>query len=197
MPGEERGPSRELSEVKVLTYARTPSRYTEDMPKRIHTMAMLGLTIQQMADSSGIPVSTLREWLQNRPEIREAYETGKDSFDFDVMLALRRKALGYEYEREKTYTGVDSIGRPWSRTVTEVVRVEGDVTAQKFWLSNRQPEMWREGLNAGSSTNIQVNNINMDNFSEEERQMVRSMAIKQLEGTNVISGDGHTGQEKE
>ena len=164
-PKETRGPSRDLEPVKVMTFARTPSKYTDRIPHQIFTMATLGLTQVQMADSLGVAHTTVHNWLQNRQECRQAYDEGKESADFDVELALRRKAMGYEYERTKTYTGVDSIGRPWSRTVTETVRVEGDVTAQKYWLANRQPERWRETSAGNQGTNIQVNNINMDAFT--------------------------------
>jgi len=189
MPKETRGPRRDLTEVQVTTFSRTHTRYNEDIPKQIHTMALLGLTITQMADSLNTPHSTMKNWLQHRQDCRQAYEDGKRSADFDVALALRRKALGYEYESTKEYSGVDSLGREWTRTVKETIRVEGDVTAQKYWLSNRQSEYWRETSAGGQQgTNIQVNNINMDNFSEEEKKLARSMAIKQLEGMNVIDG---------
>ena len=184
-----RGPSRDLEAVKVMTFSRTPSKYTATIPQQIYHMAILGLTAAQMADSLGTSLSTVHNWLQNRQECRDAYEDGKRSADFDVAMALRKKALGYEYERTKIYSGVDSTGRPWSREVTETVRVEGDVTAQKYWLANRQPEMWRETSAASQGTNIQVNNnINMENFTAEEKALARSMAIKQLEGMNVIAG---------
>jgi len=187
--GVEKGKRKDLSEVRVLTFSRTPSKFTERMPHQIYTMATLGLTLAQMADSLGIGQSTLGTWLQEKPECRAAYEQGKESFDMDIELALRQKALGYEYERTKHYSGVDSLGREWTRSVTETIRVEGDITAQKFWLSNRQPGRWRELSALGSgSTNIQVNNINMEDFTEEEKKLARSMAIKQLEGMNVISG---------
>ena len=188
-PEETRGPSRDLEPVKVMNFARTPSKYTETIPHQIFVMAGLGLTQAQMADSLGVSHATVANWLENRQECRQAYDEGKYSADFDVALALKRKATGYEYERTKIYTGVDSTGRPWSREVTETVRVEGDVTAQKFWLSNRQPEMWREASAQQHGTNIQVNNINFDLFDEDEKKLARSMAIKQLEGTNVIAGN--------
>jgi hypothetical protein len=186
---EKKGPRRDLSQVKVVQFSRTPSKYSESMPQQIFTMACLGLTIQQMADSAGVGLSTLEKWLHEKPEIRRAYDEGKWEADFGMELALRRKAMGYEYERTKEYSGVDSIGRPWSRTVTETVRVEPDTTALIFWHKNRNPERWKDSYNhQGGGTNIQVNNINMELFSDEEKKLARSMAIKQLEGMNVIAG---------
>ena len=175
-----------LQAVSVLNFSRTPLKYTENVPKQIYVMATLGLTQTQMADSIGINLSTLQNWMLNRKGCRKAYEEGKYSSDFDVEVALRKKALGYEYEETKHYSGIDSLGRPWSRSVTQTIRVEGDVTAQKYWLANRSSERWRDYSNKGVATNIQVNNINMDIFDEDERKLARSMAIKQLASTNVI-----------
>lgn len=151
------------------------------MPKRIYTMACLGLTIAQIAESTGVMESTMDNWLAKYPEARAAYEKGKYSADFDVELALRKRALGYEYEEIKYYSGVDSLGRPWSREVRQIKRVEPDVTACIFWEKNRHPERWQD-VNSINATNIQVNNINFDLFTEEEQELARSMAIKQLSG---------------
>lgn len=173
--------------MQVINFSRTPSKYTEDMPERIYTMACLGLTIAQMADSTGVALSTMENWLQHREEVRLAFDKGKYDFDFGMEMTLRRKAMGYEYERTRHYSGVDSLGREWSRSVTETVRVEPCTTALIFWHKNRNPHRWKDSYNhQGGGTNIQVNNINMENFSTEEKKLARSMAIKQLEGMNVI-----------
>ena len=186
----ETSPKRPLQEVEVVNFRKTPSKYTQDMPMRIFTMATLGLTVEQMADSTGVSLSTIKHWIQNRQEVRAEYERGRYEHDYKVEMALKRKAEGYEYEETKHYSGVDSLGRAWSRSVTQTIRVEPDTPALKYWLSNRQPGRWRESYNHGTSgtTNVQVNNINMDSFSAEEKKLARSMAIKQLEGMNVIDG---------
>jgi hypothetical protein len=184
----EASPKRPLAQVEVINFRQTPSKYTKDMPLRMYTMACLGLTVEQMANSTGVGFSTIKSWITNRKEVRTQYERGRLEHDFKMEMALKRKAEGYEYEETKKYSGVDSLGRPWSREVTQTIRVEPDTPALKYWLSNRQPERWRESYNHGTSgsTNVQINNINMENFSIEEKKLARSMAIKQLEGMNVI-----------
>ena len=183
-----RGPRKPAREIEVVNYRRTPSKYTEDMPHRIYVMATLGLSIPQMADSTGVSPATVDNWLANRTEVRTAYDTGKYEHDFGMEMALKRKAEGYEYQETKHYSGVDSLGRVWSRSVTQIIKVPGDTTAMIFWLKNRSRHRWQESHH-NTSTNIQVNNINMENFTAEEKAMARSMAIKQLSSMNVIDSE--------
>jgi hypothetical protein len=183
----ETGPRQALKEVEVVNFRKTPSKYTADMPHRIFTMACLGLTVEQMADSTGVGVSTLKHWITNRQEVRESYERGRYDHDFGMEMVLRQKAMGYEYEETKHYSGVDSLGREWSRSVTQTVKVPPDTTALIFWHKNRNPARWKDSYNhQNTSTNVQVNNINMDLFDADEKKLLRSMAIKQLASTNVI-----------
>jgi hypothetical protein len=183
----EAGPKRPLAEVEVVTFRRTPSKYTQDMPHRIFTMAVLGLSQEQMADSTGVGLNTIKNWITNREDCRLEYERGKYDHDFGMEMVLRKKAMGYEYEETKHYSGVDSLGREWTRSVTQTIKVAPCTTALIFWHKNRNPHRWKDSYNhAGSGTNVQINNINMDLFTPEEKILARSMAIKQLASTNVI-----------
>jgi hypothetical protein len=186
---EKRGPNRPLRELKVLTFkGGTPTKYTDSIPQQIYTMATLALTIEQMARSLNISVSTLNTWLRDRPGVREAYEKGKWEADFAVEQVMQRKVMGYEYDRTKEYSGVDSLGREWTRTVTETVRVEPDTTALIFYMKNRHPDRWRESITQANLTQVNVQNMDLSMFSEDERKMMRQMAIKRLANENGIPG---------
>ena len=54
------------------------------------------------------------EWKKKFPEISDALKTGKEVVDYQVENALLDKAL------------------------------DGDTTAQIFWLKNRRPDKWRD-----------------------------------------------------
>ena len=73
-----------------------------------------GLTDEQIAHNCGISTKTLYEWKNAYSEIREALKKGKDVVDFEVENALLKKAM------------------------------QGDVTAQIFWLKNRKADKWRD-----------------------------------------------------
>lgn len=73
-----------------------------------------GLTDEQIAYNIGISVKTLYEWKKAYCNICEALKKGKEVVDYQVENALLRKAL------------------------------DGDTTAQIFWLKNRRPDKWRD-----------------------------------------------------
>ena len=73
-----------------------------------------GLTDEQIAHNVGITAKTLYEWKNKHRAICDALKKGKEVVDYQVENALLNKALN------------------------------GDTTAQIFWLKNRRPDKWRE-----------------------------------------------------
>lgn len=73
-----------------------------------------GLTDEQIASNVGIGVRTLYEWKEKYPQILQALKKGKEVVDYQVENALLNNAL------------------------------DGDTTAQIFWLKNRRPDKWRD-----------------------------------------------------
>ena len=76
--------------------------------------ARAGLTDEQIANNMGIATSTYYEWKNKYPEFSESLKKNKDIVDYEVENALLKNAL------------------------------DGNVTAQIFWLKNRKKEQWRE-----------------------------------------------------
>ena len=76
-----------------------------------------GLTDEQIAKNMCISPSTLYEWKKKYSEISESLKEGKEIADYLVENALFKNAL------------------------------EGNTTAQIFWLKNRNPEKWRDTKN--------------------------------------------------
>ena len=73
-----------------------------------------GLSKEQIAHNIGIGRTTLYEWEQKEPNIADTLKKGREVVDFEVENALLKNAM------------------------------EGNVTAQIFWLKNRKKEQWRE-----------------------------------------------------
>lgn len=73
-----------------------------------------GLSDEDVAGKMHIAPSTLYEWKKRFPEITEALKSGKELPDYKVENALYQSAL------------------------------EGNTTAQIFWLKNRRPDKWRD-----------------------------------------------------
>lgn len=73
-----------------------------------------GLTDEQIAHNMGIAYSTLKIWKNDHEAILAALKKGKEVVDRQVENALLKSAL------------------------------DGNITAQIFWLKNRKPDQWRD-----------------------------------------------------
>lgn len=81
---------------------------------KIEGWARDGLTDKQIAHNIGISQATLYEWKKQFPELSDTLKKSKDVVDRMVENALFKNAI------------------------------EGNTTAQIFWLKNRKPDKWRE-----------------------------------------------------
>lgn len=85
-----------------------------------------GLTDEQIAHNIGINRTTLYDWKKKARDIDDALKKGKEIVDFEVENALLKSAM------------------------------EGNVTAQIFWLKNRKKKQWREKVEIENE--VKVNN---------------------------------------
>lgn len=97
-----------------------------------------GLTNEQIANNIGINVKTLYDWKNKESDICNALKKGKEVVDIEVENALLKSAL------------------------------EGNVTAQIFWLKNRKKEQWREKVEIEKGGAIQKISIVNDLPKDEE-----------------------------
>jgi transposase-like protein len=109
-------------------------------PKKAGELALMGKTNEEIAKTLGITTETLNQWRKQFPEFSDSIKGNKDQADAPVVKSLYQRALGYEYteisEKHDPEKGL-------IKTVT-VKQVAPDVTAQIFWLKNRQPKDWRD-----------------------------------------------------
>ena len=102
---------------------------------RIH-----GCTNVELAEIFHVNVNTIVQWCKDYEEFGRKVRAGKDSFDTNnVEQKLLERALGYTV----TETGFNKKGEPQ----TYEKEIIPDTTAIRFWLTNRQPERWREVRN--------------------------------------------------
>lgn len=85
-----------------------------------------GLTDEQIAHNMGIAAGTLYEWKKQFSDISESLKKGKEVVDYQVENALLRSAL------------------------------DGNTTAQIFWLKNRRPDKWRDKPPDDSGPGIEI-----------------------------------------
>lgn len=87
---------------------------TQDGLTLLKGWARDGLTDDQISEKIGINRTTLYDWKKKFSDISNALKKGKEVVDYQVENALLNKAL------------------------------DGDTTAQIFWLKNRRPDKWRD-----------------------------------------------------
>lgn len=96
-----------------------------------------GLNDEQIAKNIGVNVSTLYDWTKKYPEISESLKKGKEVVDFQVENALLESAL------------------------------DGNTTAQIFWLKNRRPDKWRDKQNVELSGALEAEKSKLDDLIKQ------------------------------
>lgn len=84
-----------------------------------------GLTDEQISNNLGISKTTFYKFKNEHFELSELLKKGKEVVDYQVENALLKNAL------------------------------EGNTTAQIFWLKNRKPSKWKEKQDVDVSSNGQ------------------------------------------
>jgi len=112
-----------------------------------------GLSNEQIAKKIGVSRSTLQAWKVDFPDFSDALARGREPYDVEVENAMHDLCLGYTAKVRKTfklrhveYNDLGHKVREWETLETGIdeVHVPANVNAQKFWLANRRPDVWRE-----------------------------------------------------
>ena len=119
-----------------------------------------------------LPFSLAR--IKKHGDICDSLKRGKEVVDREVENALLKRALGYSYN--EVTQEADELG---DLSVTKVVtkQVSPDVTAQIFWLKNRNPGLWRDRKETEISGGLEVQNKSnpYDELTAEElRKLIDS-----------------------
>ena len=125
---------------------------TDEGTKKLGQWAADGATDAEIAAKIGISRKTLYEWAKRFPQLGKALERGRERSNEEVEAALYKKCLGYTVKVKKNFklrrveydeaTGRKVGEREELVTGEDEVHVPADVGAQKFWLTNREPERW-------------------------------------------------------
>lgn len=118
-----------------------PSKYRAAYAAQARKLSLLGMTDRGMADFFEISESTLNLWKKEHPDFSESIRGGKVEADAHVATALFHSALGGRTVTE-VKEEVDAEGNTVTKKTTR--ELPANVTAQQFWLKNRQPQNWRD-----------------------------------------------------
>lgn len=154
---------------------------TEEGLLQLESWARDGLTDEQIASNIGITRKTLAEWKTKYSDICDTLKRGKAVVDIQVENALLKRALGYSYDevtRERVLDYDPStgqvVGSHMEITKTVKKEVQGDTTAQIFWLKNRRPEQWKDKRDVSVEGEISTNNPFKGLSTDELRKLIES-----------------------
>lgn len=140
-----------------------------------------GATLKDFCAVMDIDDMTYYSW-KKRPEFSEAIKKAKDEFRSRLQVrlekSLARAAEGYEWEQVTTELENDEKGKPRiKRQTRKNIRVEPNVGAAIFLLTNLDPEKWKNRQDkavkmSGDAVTVVVR-------SDEEKDRIEKM--KELE----------------
>ena len=185
---------RFMEKVRNRVFAKkeeTTNRPTfrNDFARQVYYLAKLGATQEMMAKFFNVSVHTVSQWQQENPDFYESVMQGKWLADISVADSLYKMAHGYEYEETEVRevwtkdAGIVELKRTTKKFITP------DTTAAIFWLKNRMPDVWNDTKvtkNIETRT-VDIRQIDMKLLTDEEKRIVRSVALKKLSTTHGVS----------
>jgi hypothetical protein len=160
-----------------------PSKYRPWMIQRARELTAGGCTPFQVAKGIGISEVTLYEWRGRYPEFSEALRIGKENANQRVVSALFSKAVGFEHEATKI--AINAEGKV--TTVDYVERYAPDTSAAIFWLTNKDPENWRQRVEhsgpGGGPISFSIEGMPLAAGETERAELASAEAVPTLEGT--------------
>jgi len=136
-------------------------KYNDGIPDQVRRLvgrSKAGLTDKEIAEQFGVDVRTVHRWKKSHPEFAKALIETKATLDSRVELSLFRRATGY------TYTEVEVTiedGQVTKRVEKEKV-IPPDTNACRLWLTNRDPEYWRDKQTVEHSGEIKIDDVRAD-----------------------------------
>lgn len=153
-----------------------PTKFNKQTSEKILDLATSGKTDVQIAEIIGVTERTINVWKNKNPDFFQSLKEAKSTADSMVEAALFARAIGYSCKETKVFY---KDGKVFEHIITK--HYPPDVTAQIFWLKNRQPEVWgdRKPMNESSLVYIQRS----EQPSEAIKELLKNKdGLKELEG---------------
>ena len=152
------------------------------------SLAAMGATNEEIALAMGVSERTIMRWAKEHESFGKALGEGKGVSDAKVIRSLYERATGYEYEEEKKIIEYDKDGNVKPVKIEKTKKhVPPDVTAQIFWLKNRQPEKWRD------RKELQIGNKLGDDLESMTDEELRAIIRGEKEQSGNINTTGESG----
>ena len=120
-----------------------PTKYQKAYNEQARKLCLMGYIDTELADFFNVSVSTLNLWKKTHIKFSESLKAGKEFADMEVTASLYERATGYSHTETKVFCNQGDI------TTHDIQKIyPPDPLSIKYWLNNRQPERWRERVEA-------------------------------------------------
>lgn len=155
------------------------SEFQKAYSSMAYKLTMLGATDKDLADFFEVSEGTINAWKKKQIEFFKALKKGKLTADAEVAMKLYKRASGYKYDEvsyEKIQLDVDgkeNIKTELYKKKVITKEVAPDVTAQIFWLKNRQKDKWKDRQHSSID-------IDLDRLSDQDLEKIVNTILNQL-----------------
>jgi hypothetical protein len=129
--------------VKRKSNAGAKSKYDPSLAEIAEGYARRGLSDADIAKNLGISLETYYSYQKKYIEFFEAIKRGKRPANIIVENALFKRCIGFEFVEPSTETYVDEKGKKHVKKKTTTKYIIPDINAIRFWLINREPDLWK------------------------------------------------------
>ena len=124
-----------------------------------------GTKLIDFCNVMGIGKSTYYRWMENETfgtAIKKAKEDFKNGLERNVVSSLARSAIGYEYEQVSSEYYMEGKKKKLKKEVRKNVRVEPNVGAGIFLLTNLAPDRWKNNQKAEALAKSELEQMGID-----------------------------------
>ena len=146
---------KQKPEKERKSNAGAKSKYDSTFPEVAEGYARRGLSDSDIAKNLGISLQSYYDYQKKFPEFLEAIRRGKRPANIIVENALYKRCVGFEYDEVTQEVGKDEKGKQVVKKKITQKHVVPDVNAIRFWLTNREPELWKNFREESGAENIE------------------------------------------
>lgn len=168
--------------VPIPPDVRDGSLYKVEYAQQVYHLTRLGATDHDLAETWKVGTQTVKRWLATYRDFAENYAKGSaealEAQTLRVKRALYHRAVGYSFEATKFFSYEGEI-----LSQDYIEHIPPDVNAAKFWLTNREPDNWKQEnktVVSGDPNNpIRTENKNLNinaDLKDLSKEQLRAMA---------------------
>ena len=136
-----------------------------------------GAKLIDFCNVMGIGKSTYYRWMENETfgnAIKKAKEDFKNGLERNVVSSLARSTIGYEYEQVSSEYYMEGKKKKLKKEVRKNVRVEPNVGAGIFLLTNLAPDRWKNKQNTEHSGEVSTG-LTVVVKNQEEADLIKQL----------------------